>query len=836
MTLLEAAKKYIQAGLSVVATDGNKRSLFPWKRYQEEIISESEIAEQLAHPKAEGIAIICGAVSGGLEVVDVDLKNDITGYLWGRLFDAIADAGLVPKLKVIKTRSGGYHLYYRCEVVDGNKKLAMRPATPEELKANPQLKHVVMIETRGEAGYVIAPPSEGYEIVSGTLKVLTVDEREILLEICRSFNEVIEQVVIPASNRPDAKQFGVSPFEDYNKRGDVVGLLVKHGWAVVAERGDKVVFKRPGNTDSKSSGDFNRDLNWFSVFTTNSIFEPNKAYLPYAVFAILECGGDFKQAAQRLLDEGYGERRDSFGHKLEKKLFDKKQSGASKDDLITYMVQVERKGIAEATEIVEQLSAQWGEKICTFWDIDKNGKVSINRYRLERFLSDVGGFFLYFYDKSTIYRFIRVRDGFVEEASTEQVKKFIKDYINSLPDSFDGGITPQDLLEVVYKGADAYFNKSFLEFIDRKELTFLKDTNHRAYFPFRNGVVVVEKGKEVPRLMSYGDVGKVIWANQVIDFDITIDQSFDGDLCEYMRFVDAVSGREEDRRNYAMSLIGYMLHGWKDPARPFAPILAEETDDEKKGGGTGKGIFIKAISYIIPVVRIDGKNFKIDKNFAFQRVGMDTKLVVIEDSPKNVDFEKYYPTITEGITIEKKNKDELFLPYADSPKIAFTTNYSISQDAEHAKRRQRVFEFASHYSSTYTPQDEFGHKLFDDWDADEWNRFYNLMFCCVGIYLDAGVLQVRNSEKLKRKHIKLSYGEEFLDYWDDMNKGQWRGVTDEYNSFLKQNDYDKKDYSVKRFRKAMEVTANSFGHQLETRRNKQAANQSEYRIFTPVQD
>src|SRR5687767_6520480 len=136
--LLTAGKKYIKAGLSVVVTDKNKRSLFPWKKYQSSVITEGELKDQLSHDKAEGLAIICGAISGGLEVVDVDLKNDVSGYLWEQLFDALTDAGLIKILKIAKTKSGGYHLYYRCEVIQGNQKLALRPATPEELKDNPQ--------------------------------------------------------------------------------------------------------------------------------------------------------------------------------------------------------------------------------------------------------------------------------------------------------------------------------------------------------------------------------------------------------------------------------------------------------------------------------------------------------------------------------------------------------------------------------------------------------------------------------------------------------------------------------------------------------------------------
>ena len=224
------------------------------------------------------------------------------------------------------------------------------------------------------------------------------------------------------------------------------------------------------------------------------------------------------------------------------------------------------------------------------------------------------------------------------------------------------------------------------------------------------------------------------------------------------------------------------------------------------------------------VERVDGKNFKLDKNFAFQRVGLDTKIVAIEDVRKNVDFEGFYSIITEGITVEKKNKDELFIPYKDSPKILFTTNYTIPSMGNHAKRRQRVFEFSNYFSSKYTPQDLFGHKLFDDWDADEWNRFYNLMFTCVAFYFNNGVTEMANGDKIKRKHIKLNFGEEFLEWWDEQSELLFDGYKpfrELYNSFLSANDMDKKDYSQKRFKRALEESCEKFEYELKSQKNSQ---------------
>lgn len=834
----KAARYYIANGLNCIMTNAVKQSLYDWKRYQSEMITIEEVTRQMQHRAASGMAVICGAISGGLEVIDIDLKYAIDPDFYTKLCEAIG-FDIMKRLYIVQTRSGGFHFYYRCEVIEGNLKLAYRYKTEQETKENPKGKKICLIETRGEAGYVIAPPTDGYKVVSEhrNIPVLTIEEREALFSAARSLNEVIEEKIVDARQRPVTKEFGLSPFEDYNNRGDIVGLLTRHGWTVVEERGDRIYFLRPGNTTARTSGNYHRGKKWFSVFTTNSVFEPEKAYQPYAVFAMLEADGDFHKAAKMLIDQGYGEKRTNYGTRIESEIFKRRRDGQTPDEITEWLIRKQNKSIDEAAKIVDDVVKQWGQDICTFWTVNEQRQITIVRSKLVEYLYSSGGFCLYFHNKSNIFRVVRIQDNRVQETTTEQIKKFIKEYILSLPSEFDNGTHPNELLEIVLKGSETYFSNSFLEFLDSRQIDFLRDEANKAYFPFNNGVVVIERGK-MPYLKNYGEIKKSVWVNQVIDFDIAIDQEFDADLCEYVRFVRNISGGDQDRFAYAMSLIGYMLHGYKNPSRPYAPILAEETDDERKGGGTGKGLFIKAISKLIPVVTIDGKNFKIDKNFAFQRVSFDTKLVVIEDCPKNIDFEKFYPTITEGITIEKKNKDEIFLPYADSPKIAFTTNYSISQDAEHSKRRQRIFEFAPHYSSKKTPEDEFGHKFFDDWDRDEWNRFYNFLFSCVGVYLDNGILAVNNSEKMKRKHIKLAYGEEFLEYFDDliqnMRPDQWYGLTSEYKAFLGSNDYDKKDYSIKRFRKALSEAASSMKRVFETRKNRQNMNLLEFKIASGI--
>ena len=134
----------------------------------------------------------------------------------------------------------------------------------------------------------------------------------------------------------------------------------------------------------------------------------------------------------------------------------------------------------------------------------------------------------------------------------------------------------------------------------------------------------------------------------------------------------------------------------------------------------------------------------------------------------------------------------------------FTTNYSISQTGAHAKRRQRVLEFAAHFSDKHTPEDEFGNKLFDGWADDEWNRFFNFMFLAVNDYLDNGLINIPFSNNMAKKSIRNQYGEEFLEWFlEAITVTEWVAIDALHLDFLNTYGMDKKEYSRNRFTRAI---------------------------------
>lgn len=106
-------------------------------------------------------------------------------------------------------------------------------------------------------------------------------------------------------------------------------------------------------------------------------------------------------------------------------------------------------------------------------------------------------------------------------------------------------------------------------------------------------------------------------------------------------------------------------------------ILNDEVITENPEGGTGKGIFVNAIGKMKNLVVLDGKSFSFEKSFTYQLVSSDTQILTFDDVRKHFDFERLFSIVTEGITIEKKNKDAIKVPFENSPKVIITTNYAI---------------------------------------------------------------------------------------------------------------------------------------------------------------
>jgi hypothetical protein len=228
--------------------------------------------------------------------------------------------------------------------------------------------------------------------------------------------------------------------------------------------------------------------------------------------------------------------------------------------------------------------------------------------------------------------------------------------------------------------------------------------------------------------IDYMNLNGFIWKNQIINRNY---QKVDHHNAEYRRFIWLVAGQNKMRYNSFKSVIGFFLHSYKSAGKNRAVICNDEVISDNPNGGSGKGLFAQALGKMKNLSILDGKQFNFNKSFPFQTVGVDTQILDFDDVAKNFPFENMFSLVTEGITLEKKNKDAIHIPFADTPKILMSTNYTIGGIGGSFERRKFEIEFSSYFNVRYTPADEFGRQLFDDWDDDEWHVFDNYMIQCL---------------------------------------------------------------------------------------------------------
>ncbi len=302
-------REYLEAGLCVLPCKmpEKKPKVESWTQFQKLRPTPGQ------HQINGAMGIVTGEVSENLFVLDLDLKYDLTGILLERLeseigaelWDRIFQAAYIQK-----TINNGLHIFLRCEQIESSMKLAQRPATKEELEKSSHDKVRVLLETRGEGGFIVCAPTPGYAVVSGSLLeigFISIEDKERLFEVCRSFNEVFTEIKPPTSKKFTNDFKDLTPWEDYNQKVSGGDYILSQSWTYLKTVGADQHYCRAGKKGT-TSGTWNQSLGLFHCFTTSSQLEGDKSYSPFALFTFMECNGDFAEAAKRLYSLGYGER------------------------------------------------------------------------------------------------------------------------------------------------------------------------------------------------------------------------------------------------------------------------------------------------------------------------------------------------------------------------------------------------------------------------------------------------------------------------------------------------------------------------------------------------
>lgn len=319
VSVRETAIAYANSGLSVlpIKTDGSKEppDRFSWKHLQQTAATAAQVTQWFQQPYA--IALIGGEASGGLQILDFDVPGKREeGFtpqdapMFGPWCELVREYGLgdlLATLPIVRTKSGGFHVYIRSDECGKCGKLAYPKEGTE-----------ATIEIKATGGYAVTAPSPGYELIQGDLTnipTITPDERDQLLNFARFLDEREPELQPEPAHSQTTGNKGDRPGDDFNARATWEQTeLETAGWRRTGGLYQgKQMWTRPGKIKGTSaiSGPGTAG-EYFYCFSPNGHPIPqNKALSKFSLYTILNHGGNlsreaFSEAAKALRAKGYG--------------------------------------------------------------------------------------------------------------------------------------------------------------------------------------------------------------------------------------------------------------------------------------------------------------------------------------------------------------------------------------------------------------------------------------------------------------------------------------------------------------------------------------------------
>jgi len=447
------------------------------------------------------------------------------------------------------------------------------------------------------------------------------------------------------------------------------------------------------------------------------------------------------------------------------------------------------------------------------------------------------------YREDRTYILILEKRNIIEQIEISQIRDFITEYIREIKVklSFDyKGISvevePSKLIETFLNTSHLIFNESALGHLENHIKPLLRDTRDAMFFTFNNCIAKVNS--ELIITFPYTELKDIcVWKEHIIQHSFELTE--DSKNAHFANFIYNVANGEADRINAFRAVSGYLLHNYMLPSKGQAVIAYDEeiTDSRKPEGGTGKGVFAKALRQLRNAVTIDGKRFDKDDRFCFQSINDSTQLVYFEDVKTDFDFIRLNSVLTEGWQIEVKNKPVFHIKSEDGPKTYITSNTILKGEGTTVERRQFILEFSPFYSRLARKKLEpivhtHGCLFFEkeDWDQQEWNRFFSYMLNCGKYYLQNG-LQYYDLRSVSENRVRQNTCEDFADWIETQSFSPYVefNLTEQFNTFKDQYFEGDTKFTQRSFNNWMKTYATSKKMVFKTRRS----NSVNYGRFQP---
>jgi hypothetical protein len=289
----------------------------------------------------------------------------------------------------------------------------------------------------------------------------------------------------------------------------------------------------------------------------------------------------------------------------------------------------------------------WQKPFVKFWYIE-NDKTKISKQNFKRFLEE-NGFCKLQLERG--YILLKVSKNIVREVEIFNIKDFVIDYLKRLDEEHFQETPRIKVIDAVIKGAPQHFVQTFLEFLETRDLEFLRDTKEKGFLFFSNCFVEIISNKV--SVKRYEELDGFIWDRQIINKRLILAKK----ESEIENFIRNICKNDEERILSLRSAIGYLLHNYKDSTNAKAIIFLDEKLSDGAYGRSGKGLVAQAIGKLRKTIRLDGRNFNFSKSFSFQSVTLDTTIIEFNDVTKKFNFDKLFsPSSLMILLMRRKNQ------------------------------------------------------------------------------------------------------------------------------------------------------------------------------------
>lgn len=465
----------------------------------------------------------------------------------------------------------------------------------------------------------------------------------------------------------------------------------------------------------------------------------------------------------------------------------------------------------------------------------KNGRKSyeIDTEYLFHFLQ-IHGYYILHDENSDEPRFIHIDGNIVRSVTPRDIRTFVRRWATG-----EGSTQHHDVRNLILN--TPRLSPMALEALQETELDFTSFTPESQLFFFRNGTANVTPNGIDWKPKRQHDFFGCVWEDNVIRhdyrefkpmFDVKVSKDEDDEYVFALDILDCTSSKffgylinssriywrkemeerfssKEEREAYQknhrfdicgeglnakeheeqrmcllskMFALGYILHQYKSPDRAWALMAmdAKIGENDECNGRSGKSFFYTLLGILRRKVDMSGRSGNIMRNDHWlDNVDQFTQLLHIDDLDERMPASFFYDIITGSMTINPKGNHIFTIPFSQSPKIGFTTNY-VPSDFDPSSNARLIYMVYSDYYHEKTEQNDYleSRSIRDDFNKvllteayteEEWSGDFAFAMQCVQFYLrlkhEHPTLKIQPPmENIRTRKLKRDMGENFEEW------------------------------------------------------------------------